>query len=72
MLGGYLFFNSDPGFISLCGAASALGGMSVYTYLNLKKPQESVAANKQNLLPPKPKTTVGSEKPDRTFAAESV
>uniref|UniRef100_A0A0A9F0D5 Sugar phosphate transporter domain-containing protein n=1 Tax=Arundo donax TaxID=35708 RepID=A0A0A9F0D5_ARUDO len=37
MLSGYLVFKSDPGFTSLCGAAIALGGMSVYTYLGMKE-----------------------------------
>ncbi|RWR75254.1 hypothetical protein CKAN_00362800 [Cinnamomum micranthum f. kanehirae] len=35
LLGGYLLFNSNPGMSSICGAITALGGMSVYTYLNL-------------------------------------
>ncbi|TVU03314.1 hypothetical protein EJB05_51161, partial [Eragrostis curvula] len=37
MLSGYLVFNSDPGFTSLCGAVIALVGMSVYTYLGIKE-----------------------------------
>ncbi|KAJ7960966.1 Nucleotide/sugar transporter family protein [Quillaja saponaria] len=41
LLGGYLIFNSDPGFVSLCGAVAALGGMSVYTSLNLQESHES-------------------------------
>jgi hypothetical protein len=45
MLAGYLVFNSDPGFTSLCGAVIALGGMTVYTYLGIK---ESAAAGKKN------------------------
>lgn len=53
MLGGYIFFGSDPGYTSLCGAAVALGGMTVYTYLNLKKSQDLVAEQKKNLLPTK-------------------
>jgi len=72
MLGGYLFFNSDPGLISLGGAAMALGGMLVYTCLNLQRSQESMATSKQNSLPPKPKTIVDSEKPDGKIAVDSV
>ncbi|XP_057982630.1 nucleotide-sugar uncharacterized transporter 2 isoform X2 [Malania oleifera] len=51
LFGGYLIFNSDPGFISLCGAAVALGGMSVYTSLNLKESHEgsSLQLPRQNL-----------------------
>ncbi|KAJ6824596.1 putative membrane protein [Iris pallida] len=77
MLGGYLFFNSDPGFISLCGAAVALGGMSVYTYLNLQGRQELTATGKeplsrQNSVSLKPKTTEDDEKPDLKITADSV
>lgn len=35
LLGGFLLFNSNPGMSSICGAITALAGMSVYTYLNL-------------------------------------
>ncbi|GLT79534.1 hypothetical protein SLA2020_510190 [Shorea laevis] len=49
LLGGYLIFNSDPGFVSLCGAVAALCGMSVYTSLNLKGSGES--SSKQLLIP---------------------
>ncbi|GFS45175.1 nucleotide/sugar transporter family protein [Actinidia rufa] len=42
LLGGYVLFDSDPGFVSICGAVTALCGMSVYTTLNLKKSQESL------------------------------
>ncbi|KAM5582682.1 nucleotide-sugar uncharacterized transporter 2 [Rosa sericea] len=54
LLGGYFLFKSDPGFVSLCGAVTALCGMSVYTSLNLKKPQDNVT--KQTLPTLKPKT----------------
>ncbi|KAL5977901.1 hypothetical protein ACLOJK_036924 [Asimina triloba] len=37
LLGGYLLFNSNPGIVSICGAITALVGMSVYTYLGLQK-----------------------------------
>lgn len=58
LLGGYFLFNSDPGFISICGALTALGGMSVYTSLNLKQPPESGSSKlsqKQSLPLSKPK-----------------
>lgn len=65
MLGGYVFFNSDPGMISLCGAVVALSGMSFYTYLNMLK--ESAAASKkllpkQNSFSLKPKSTMDDQK----------
>ncbi|XP_051135116.1 nucleotide-sugar uncharacterized transporter 2 [Andrographis paniculata] len=37
LLGGYMVFGSDPGFVSICGAMVALGGMSVYTTLSMKE-----------------------------------
>ncbi|XP_019183091.1 PREDICTED: uncharacterized membrane protein At1g06890-like [Ipomoea nil] len=40
VLGGYLLFDSDPGVVSICGAIAALGGMTVYTLLNMKEPRE--------------------------------
>ncbi|KAL6999099.1 hypothetical protein U1Q18_000264 [Sarracenia purpurea var. burkii] len=53
LVGGYTLFDSDPGFVSICGAVAALGGMSVYTSLNLKQSKE---ANPPNL-------TISSLKP---------
>ncbi|KAI3905874.1 hypothetical protein MKW92_036852 [Papaver armeniacum] len=41
LLGGYLIFSSDPGVLSICGAVTALCGMSVYTSLNLQEAKES-------------------------------
>ncbi|PSR85414.1 Triose-phosphate transporter domain protein [Actinidia chinensis var. chinensis] len=57
LLGGYVLFDSDPGFVSICGAVTALCGMSVYTTLNLKKSQESLnQLPKQSLPSLKPKS----------------
>ncbi|RVX14882.1 Nucleotide-sugar uncharacterized transporter 2 [Vitis vinifera] len=47
LLGGYILFKSDPGFVSICGAVAALCGMSVYTSLNLRGSGES--SGKQSL-----------------------
>ncbi|KAI8553042.1 hypothetical protein RHMOL_Rhmol06G0314800 [Rhododendron molle] len=60
LLGGYVLFDSDPGFVSICGAVTALLGMSVYTSLNLKESQESSSSNqtpKQSSSALKPKST---------------
>ncbi|KAK4850810.1 hypothetical protein QYF36_009972 [Acer negundo] len=59
LLGGYILFNSDPGFVSICGAVTALCGMTVYTSLNLQKSHEGSSKQlpKQNVSLPKPKTT---------------
>ena len=58
LVGGYLLLDSDPGFVSLCGAVAALGGMSVYTSLNLKESNESSSKQlpMQNPIP-RPKTS---------------
>lgn len=54
LLGGYLIFDSDPGFVSICGAFAALCGMSVYTSYNLQESRESLTKQlpKHNLPPP--------------------
>ncbi|XP_059634560.1 nucleotide-sugar uncharacterized transporter 2 isoform X2 [Cornus florida] len=40
LLGGFLLFGSNPGSTSICGAITALVGMSFYTYLNLLPSQQ--------------------------------
>ncbi|XP_052177287.1 nucleotide-sugar uncharacterized transporter 2 isoform X2 [Diospyros lotus] len=60
LLGGHVLFDSDPGFVSICGAVTALVGMSVYTSLNLRKEsQESIPSHlpSQASFSLKPKTT---------------
>ncbi|CAA3030138.1 uncharacterized membrane At1g06890-like [Olea europaea subsp. europaea] len=41
LLGGFLLFGSNPGTTSILGAATALVGMSFYTYLNLQSQHQS-------------------------------
>ncbi|KAK8527078.1 hypothetical protein V6N13_084946 [Hibiscus sabdariffa] len=58
VVGGYLLFDSDPGFVSLCGAVAALGGMSAYTTLNLKESNQSPSKQLPMQTPlPKSKTS---------------
>lgn len=56
-----MVFNSDPGFVSICGAVVAIGGMSVYTSLNLKRSPEVEGPQlpKHNVPTLKPKTDEG-------------
>ncbi|GMY30909.1 nucleotide-sugar uncharacterized transporter 2 [Fagus crenata] len=63
LLGGYLIFSSDPGFVSICGAFTALCGMSVYTSLNLQESSESSSKQlpKQILTPLKPNAEESTE-----------
>ncbi|CAI0437750.1 unnamed protein product [Linum tenue] len=60
LIGGYLLFDSDPGFISICGAVVALGGMSVYTSLNLKETKKEKSSGSSN---PHQKQTLPLSKP---------
>ncbi|XP_022159126.1 nucleotide-sugar uncharacterized transporter 2-like [Momordica charantia] len=58
LLGGYFVFSSDPGFLSICGAVTALGGMSVYTSLNLQQQHDKQQLPKHNVPLPKPENSV--------------
>ncbi|KAK6127075.1 hypothetical protein DH2020_039177 [Rehmannia glutinosa] len=52
LLGGFLLFGSNPGQTSILGAATALIGMSFYTYLNLHSRQQSgKILSRQSTLP---------------------
>ncbi|KAK4485587.1 hypothetical protein RD792_008230 [Penstemon davidsonii] len=52
LLGGFLIFGSNPGQTSILGAATALAGMSFYTYLNLNSRHQSAKiASRQSTLP---------------------
>lgn len=46
-----MLFDSDPGIVSICGAIAALGGMSVYTVLNMKEPREKSTIEQPPKLP---------------------
>jgi len=69
LLGGFLIFGSDPGFVSICGALTALAGMSVYTSLNLQESRENLIFQLQTQTLPlsKPKT-----KPETTTADDQT
>lgn len=68
LLGGYLIFDSDSGFLSICGAVTALCGMSVYTSLNLQESQEKLSnqLQAQTLPVTKPKTEPETTIEERT------
>ncbi|EPS64147.1 hypothetical protein M569_10633, partial [Genlisea aurea] len=46
LLGGFVLFGSNPGRTSILGAATALIGMSLYTYLNLQSGSPSLPVSK--------------------------
>ncbi|TYH87231.1 hypothetical protein ES332_D01G102300v1 [Gossypium tomentosum] len=56
VVGGYLLFNSDPGFVSRCGAVAALGGTSVYTSLSLKETNHRSSSKQLPTQIPLPKS----------------
>lgn len=64
LLGSYLIFNSDPGFVSICGAVAALCGMSIYTSLNLKDKHESSSKQQQKPNLPLSKSTSAQDGAD--------
>ncbi|XP_027331903.1 nucleotide-sugar uncharacterized transporter 1-like [Abrus precatorius] len=51
LLGNYYLFGSNPGIISICGAFTAIAGMSVYTFLNLKQQSTKIFPRQASLLP---------------------
>ncbi|KAJ6423694.1 hypothetical protein OIU84_024633 [Salix udensis] len=68
LLGGFLIFGSDPGFVSICGAITALAGMSVYTSLNLQESGEKLVFQLQTQTLPLSKPKAISETTTRDEA----
>ncbi|KAL2232850.1 uncharacterized membrane protein At1g06890-like [Sesamum indicum] len=65
LLGGFLLFGSNPGLTSILGAATALIGMSFYTYLNLQSRQQSAKVSpRQSALPLLSKSKLSKENGD--------
>ncbi|PNY16147.1 nucleotide/sugar transporter family protein [Trifolium pratense] len=58
LLGNYYLFGSNPGTISICGAFTAIGGTSIYTYLNLKQQPNKGSPRQPSVLP---KSKLGKE-----------
>ncbi|KAL1566957.1 hypothetical protein AAHA92_02491 [Salvia divinorum] len=63
LLGGYVLFSSDPGFVSIVGAVMALSGMSVYTSLNLRESHHKAALLPNHNLSSTTKTKSAQDKP---------
>ncbi|RDX83376.1 Nucleotide-sugar uncharacterized transporter 1, partial [Mucuna pruriens] len=73
LLGNYYLFGSNPGIISICGAFTAIAGMSVYTYLNLKQQTNKVFPRQASLLPKsKLSNENGSSHTNGHYSAENV
>ncbi|KAJ8420092.1 hypothetical protein Cgig2_027348 [Carnegiea gigantea] len=75
VLGGYILFGSNPGLTSLCGAITALLGMSIYTYLNLHASNHhsnKTSRQASSSLPKSKLSRENSESHDGNVATESV
>lgn len=64
LLGGFVLFGSNPGLTSILGAATALVGMSFYTYLNLQSRQQSTKVLSRQPTLPLSKSKLGKENGD--------
>ncbi|KAE8657968.1 Nucleotide/sugar transporter family protein isoform 2 [Hibiscus syriacus] len=51
LLGSYYLFSSNPGTTSMCGAFTAIGGMSLFTYLNLNAKKQPAPLKVSSSLP---------------------
>lgn len=67
LLGGFVMFGSNPGATSICGAITALVGMSFYTHLNLLPRQSSRQAA---VALPKSKLSRENGEPHHSSGAE--
>ncbi|KAL2502127.1 Nucleotide/sugar transporter family protein [Forsythia ovata] len=64
LLGGFLLFGSNPGTTSILGAATALVGMSYYTYLNLHSQHQSAKISSRQSSFSISKSKLGKENGD--------
>ncbi|MED6155445.1 hypothetical protein PIB30_005297 [Stylosanthes scabra] len=69
LLGNYYIFGSNPGTTSIFGAFTAIAGMSVYTYLNMRPQPNKVTPWQASTLP---KSKLGKENGGTHDGAESV
>ncbi|XP_041022019.1 nucleotide-sugar uncharacterized transporter 1-like isoform X1 [Juglans microcarpa x Juglans regia] len=51
LLGNYSLFGSNQGKTSICGAFTAIAGMSIYTYLNMKQKSDKTPPRQASSLP---------------------
>jgi len=72
LLGNYYLFGSNPGKISICGAFTAIAGMSMYTYLNLRQPSNKPSPRQASILPKSKLSKENGSTHDVHYGAESV
>ncbi|KAI9112553.1 hypothetical protein K1719_016476 [Acacia pycnantha] len=68
LLGNYYLFGANPGTTSICGAFTAIAGMSIYTYLNLKPQSSKVSPWQTSTLP---KSKLGKENGNSKLGKEN-
>ncbi|KAJ7955860.1 Nucleotide/sugar transporter family protein [Quillaja saponaria] len=72
LLGNYYLFGSNSGTTSICGAFTAIAGMSVYTYLNLKQQSNKLPPRQSSILPKSKLSKENGSTHDGHSVAESV
>lgn len=72
LLGNYYLFGSNPGTTSICGAFTAIAGMTVYTYLNLKQQSTKASSRQASSLPKSKLSKENSGAHDGNYGRESV
>ncbi|CAL0306992.1 unnamed protein product [Lupinus luteus] len=72
LLGNYYLFGSNPGIVSIFGACTAIAGMSVYTYLNLKQHSNKIFPGHTSTLPKCKHNKENGDAHDGHYSAESV
>ncbi|KAI4335334.1 hypothetical protein L6164_013988 [Bauhinia variegata] len=72
LLGNYYLFDSNPGKTSICGAFTAIAGMTVYTYLNLKQQSNKLSPRQASALPKSKLSKENGTTHDGHYGSESV
>ncbi|KAF3452716.1 hypothetical protein FNV43_RR03149 [Rhamnella rubrinervis] len=72
LLGNYYIFGSNPGMTSICGAFTAIAGMSFYTYLNLKQQPNKALPRQASSLTKSKLSKENSSIEDGNYGRESV
>ncbi|KAF4392813.1 nucleotide-sugar uncharacterized transporter 1 [Cannabis sativa] len=72
LLGNFYLLGSNPGLTSIGGAFTAIAGMTVYTYLNLKVQSTKASSRQTSLLPKSKLSKENSGVNDGNYGRESV
>ncbi|OIW18706.1 hypothetical protein TanjilG_13458 [Lupinus angustifolius] len=72
LLGNYYIFGSNPGIVSIFGACTAIAGMSVYTYLNLKQHSNMIFPGQTSTLSKSKHDKENGRAHDGHYSGESV